>query len=457
MAIGTRALSLLLYDYHPGRVLVCLPVLGVALASGRQRILCAAIVAASLVAFLPHVAATSYAPFAFYQQHGGLHRLFDAAGLADLGVTLREHLRAFAVPNNTTSAVFSVRAGSWHPPLMLLLAVVGSLRRWRLALLLWVGFAATLVPAVLSGSDLPSSRRLLAAYPFMAIAAAGAIDLVRRDRARRWAAVAVAAAVAVQSVSTYFSERTWPADRHQHAEAQVTSLLRSLELPPPRPVLLSPDFGHHARPYAAAGLAVRRLTVDDWALARDGVVFGFGPFWAPLGPFFAQALGADRVESFGRAFRLDVPPERFRELERYGWRYDFSCGGSRLHGWLPTLYSEFLRFATSCAQGAPVEHRWRGRWVGPADRLKLRAWGAPTVAIERAGELRRVAAQGDTALQSFEFDVRRGDRLEVVLRDQAPQVTARIALFVARSDGAEILPAWRMVEADVTSSEDGDA
>lgn len=253
-AIGGFALTLLLYDYHPGRVLIGLPLLGALLATGRRRLMCLAMPLLAFAAFWPHAVATNYAPFAYYREHAGLG--MGEGVLGDFGafrIVLDNHLWSYVTPANSTAPVLSIRSGSWHPALLVLLAVVGSLRTPRLALILWCGFLATLMPSLLSGSEIPSSRRLLATYPFLAIAAAAALDWIRPRRLRNPAVALTVVIAAVQSVAMFFSAETWPEEERNDPETQISSVIESLPAAPAVPVILTSDFWQHLRPQIEAG------------------------------------------------------------------------------------------------------------------------------------------------------------------------------------------------------------
>lgn len=447
VAIGGLALSLLLYDYHPGRAMVAMPLLAALLPGPpRRRLQCLAIPAIALAAFVPHVVATGYAPFSLYQTHPGLK--LDAGFVADparLWLAVVRHATAFVTPANWPDPVLSVRFGSWHPWLVLLLAVAGLARSWRFALFVLAGFAAGLLPSLLSGGWGPSSRRLLLAYPFVSIAAAAALDAIRPARARRLAVAATVALVATQSVQLYFAPDSWPASALDEQESQITRVVEALPADGKRPQIVDRSLGFYIRPLAATGRNVTFLSVANWQPPAGGAVYGFGPFAAPLRELYAGMFPDARILEFGRSFLVDIPAGDRASLRRHGWSYAIRCAAAESHDWVPTIFHEWLSASFWC-DGTDARHRWHGRWVGPRTALRLRDYADPFVLVRRVGGAIVVRPKRGGHEGPLTFVVDRGDEIVIESRTRPPDMVPTTALFRDVADpAAEILPPWDAV------------
>lgn len=452
VTVGGVALTLLFYDYHPGRAMVVLPLLGAVLAPRGRRRLCLAMIAIAAVGFLPHAAASDWRPFSFYSSHPGL-RMEDGilSDPAVLWAHLVQHARVFIVPENWTAPVLSVRFGSWHPWLVLMLAIAGLFRSFRFAAFVVVGFACGVAPSLLSNGFAPSSRRLLMAYPFLSIAAAAAIDAIPRRTHRVAAACVFSAAVAAQSILYYFSDEAWPAVDRLRREAQFSAVVDSLPLVDERPIIISRSLGYHIRPREAAKLPFELLSSANWQFPASGAVYGFGPNLAPLRAFYEEILGAEPILDFGRGFRLDIPSGDWSWIRDHGWRYSVECKDRTAVFRVPTLLQEWLASSVYCS-GDSVRHRWQARWDGPRTALRLRDYEAPRVEITSGSVVRRVAPSEDLARRGirYRFRVSRGDRIVIESTTRPPNMVPSTSLFVDVPDpSAEILPQWEYLDPEI--------
>jgi hypothetical protein len=453
VAIGGLALSLLLYDYHPGRAMVVLPMLAAVLpAPPVRRLMCLAIVAIAAVAFVPHVATTGYDPLFFYRTHPGL--VVDSGFAVNPERTwevITRHAQAFVTPANWPDPVLSVRFGSWHPWILLLLAAAGVFRSWRFAFLVLTGFGVGLLPSVLSTGWGPSSRRLLLAYPFLSIAAAAALDAIRPAMVRNLVAAATVAVVAVQSVQLFFAAETWPASANDERESQLTRVLESLPLDGERAVLVDRSFGYYIRPLTTAGYSIAFLGAGNWLPPETGASYGFGPFAAPLRPFYAAMPGSLRITDFGRGFHLEAPAGDWNWMRQHGWNYSIRCPDAASHGWVPTIFHEWLTASFWCG-GDSARHRWHGRWNGPRTALRLRDQSVPSVEIRSGATTRMVRPNGDGESKPLSFVVAKGDEIIIETTTRPPDMVPMTALFVDVEDpAAEILPQWDFVTPVVES------
>ncbi|MBX3026399.1 hypothetical protein KF840_15935 [bacterium] len=421
--IGAFALAWMLYGYWCTRAMLPMPLLAAALASGRRRLWCLAVLVVGVVPYLPYPAAN---PESVYVGQGLRPSALTAMPLAEMWQRGRETIDALVAPV-AQDGWLTVRTGARHPILLLLLAAAGALSGWRRAAFLGGGFALGLVPTILAWGA-PSTHRMMMAFPFIALAAAAACDDLVPRRAWRPAAVALlAGAVGLWSARLYFSDDFWPPESRWLFDWERSELVDSLPLD--QPVIVMRQVSYFAGPRAQVGAGDRPLTVESWLPPASGARYAFAAEALPLRAFYAARVGADRVRAFGRAFSVDVPAGDWT-APPHGWTYCARCGAVERRGVVPTLHQMGVGFADfQCWE--PSTHVWSGRWTGAAARARI-ADGERAVRVDTA----RQRIEGvDVAV-----DVAPGDVIRVTTVAGPGVPIAATALTV---DGR--MPAWESV------------
>jgi hypothetical protein len=396
--LGAGALAWILYGYWSTRAMLPMPLLAAALARGRRRLWCLAVLAGVLL-YLPYPRAN---PESVYVAQGLQPSLLSAADPATLAARTLETLQSFVDPV-AQDGWLTVRAGALHPPLLLILALAGALSGWRRAAFLLGGFALGLVPTVLAWGP-PSTHRMMMAFPFVALAAAAACDdLVPR---RRWRGLAVAllvGATGLWSVRLYFSDDFWLPESRWQFDPERTALVASLPLDAGRPVILMRQVTQFREPRRLLAADDRTLTVENWLPPPSGGLYAFTADAVGLRPLYAALLGAERVRAFGRAFTVDVPPGDWAGLRTHGWSYCARCGATVARGVVPTLQQMGIGFADlECAPAST--HTWAARWNGAAARVQVHG-GERVVTVE--------TPHGRGEGLDVEVDVAPGDEVRV--------------------------------------------
>lgn len=422
--IGAFALAWMLYGYWCTRAMLPMPLLAAVLAGGRRRLWCVAVLVAGVAPYLPYPAAN---PESVYVGQGLRPSTLTAMPPAEVWARGRDTIAALAAPV-AQDGWLTVRAGAWHPILLLLLAAAGALSGWRRAAFLGGGFALGLVPTILAWGP-PSTHRMMMAFPFIALAAAAACDDLVPRRAWRPAAVALlAGAVGLWSARLYFSDDFWPPESRWLFDWERSELVDSL--PPDQPVIVMRQVSFFAGPRAQVGTGDRWLTVESWLPPAGGARYAFAAEAWRLRPFYAARFGADRVRAFGRAFSVDIPAGDWTAPPR-GWTYCARCGAVERRGVVPTLHQMGVGFADfQCWE--PSTHRWSGRWTGAAARARI-ADGGRAVRVETP----RQRLEGvDVAVDLAPGDV---VRVSTVADPGVPIAAAELTV-----DGR--IPAWESVE-----------
>jgi hypothetical protein len=373
VAIGGFGLGLLCYDYFCGQVMLGMPLAAAMIArTWRGRALSIATLSLALMLWAPYLYENGWFAVASINQSG---RLFgDTMPLSTLITKAGVAFHSFLAP---VAADFSmtIRSGAMHPPLMIGLALIGTVvgGGLRRSLFLWGGFLAGIVPALLH-NDFVSAKRMLMAYPFVTLAAACALDRAGDGRWARIGTALVVLVIAVQGVWLYFSPASWPAGTFEVARS---GLVESLPPPwSPRPRLIADRT-------LVDELVISRynsepLTIENWIPpSGEPLIYAFN---APLlVPFYTQLFGASRVRNFYGAFRVDLEPRDWSWLRQHGWVHEIRCGTKVWQAQVPTLYrgSGWVFQDMQCL--GPRTLVWRGRWLGPPSTLRLFCTGPGTV------------------------------------------------------------------------------
>ncbi len=434
VGVGGLGLAGLLYDYLAGRVMLGLPILAAGLASGwRRRLLCLAVLLLALAAWYPYIGS------------GPRHGIHSGTDLIDPGYAQRPVATVLAKLGGVAAALVSpaathgaltIASGAMHPPLILALALIGSLYPFRRALFLWGGFLGGLVPTLLSVGVSVSSHRMIMAYPFLLLAAASSFDLLRVARLRHLATAAAVLVIAVQSIGLYFSPAFWPVEDRWSFNADRTALIESLPMPPHPPIYIGPNFGSFFKPRLEVDGGIRLLSVDNWFPPDNTpTTFAFSVLAAPLRPFYSDLLGTQRIQTFGGEFLVHFESRDWSWMRGHGWTYEVTCGIETRRTQIPVMYHAALTFTGMfCPQLS--RHTWRGQWHGPAETVRLRFNGHASVAVDG-----RPLADGQGREQKLDFEVTPGAQMEI----QVDTIGNLWAAMMELTPVAEHLPAWDLV------------
>lgn len=438
VAIGGFGLALLLYDYFSGRAMAAMPLLAAVLARGwRARAACLAMLAVALLAWVPHLR-THPANAVGGMMVDRLHPDYFRQPLTIWWARTQEALQCFVAPRGLDGWL-TVRAAAIQPPLLLGLAVLGVLTGVRRGLFLLGGFVIGLAPAVLSDSNFPSVHRMQMAFPFVALAAACALDLLRWRVLCAVATAAVVLIVAMESVRLYFSDTFWFENSRAVFEWERTAVAEALPSPPHPHFIIMKQLGYYFDPRAEVDPDYEMLTVENWLPPqRRAVIYAFTELAGALRSFYSSLLGPARVQSFGRAFLVRYEAADWSWLRQHGWAYEEGCGTEVRRALVPTLYHVDLH-ATLPRCEAGVTQVWHGRWLGPRTALRLKFTGAVTVDTPNG---RLVDDHG----------VERTDQLTLepntevtVTLTSAPRERYMWAALVEVTPAGERVPAWERV------------
>jgi hypothetical protein len=333
----------------------------------------------------------------------------------------------------------TIRSAAVHPWYILGIAAIGSLVPVRRGLFLWGGFLGGLVPAVVSWGDAPSTHRMLMAYPFIALAAGAAFDLIRWPAVRGVITAAVVGVAGVQSVLYYFSPAFWPPETRGLHEWERTELAEALPSPPHPRVIAMKQIGYFIGPWAATDSNYELLSVENWYPPNNQPsIYAFTIQGGPLAPFYADLFGYQRIRHFGRAFMVKLEARDWSWLREHGWSYEAQCGATVRTGQVPTLFHAFITFkGFGCSE--PMTHVWRGRWMGPATVLRLLFSGKAVV----EGPNGRLADKAGYETAA-DFTVEPGTDLTITLTTQPPENDV-MALLMEVTPAGEVVPIWERV------------
>ncbi len=431
LGIGTLGLSLLLYDYTAGWAMLAMPVLAALLARGRRRVFCLAVAILAVLSFLP------------YLLDPGIPWVAGVTSKVSPGITswaeerskVLSNINAFLWPV-ARDGWLTVRSAALHPPLVLVLAIVGAMTGMRRSVFLWGGFVAALVPSVLSEGARPSAHRMLMMFPFIAVAAGCALDLVRW-RWLRWAtAAAVVAVAAFQSIRLYFSPAFWPVESQWVFDWERTAVVEALSPAPHSRFVLSPQLTSYFAPRGFSDRDYEFLSVENWFPPdHNGAIYAFEQHDADLRSFYENLFGVRRVKVFGRAFLVTLEKADWSWVKQHGWAYEARCGDRIWKGQVPVLLHNYVTFSDMwCLQ--PVTNVWSARWEGPPGRMRLAFSGTAEV---QAGDR---LAKKEGIETSMEFNVEPGADVRVTVTSSTPAPVA--GLFEITPAGVRV-PLWEWV------------
>jgi hypothetical protein len=197
-----------------------------------------------------------------------------------------------------------------------------------------------------------------------------------------------------------------------------------------------PHVGYFFDPVAAVDTNFELLTMESWfPPANRPITYAFAVQAAPLLPFYEGLVGYHRVEPFGRAFLVHFEPGDWSWLRQHGWAYEALCRDVVVRGEVPTLFQPRLDFRDiRCDE--PITVTWRGRWSGPAARLRLLFSGKAVV--ETSGNPTPEKAGEQTAV---DFSVEPDKPITVTVTDHQPLWAALVELTPA----GQRLPPWERV------------
>jgi len=437
VAFGSVALCALLYDYFVGRVMVGVTLVAVVLSRGWYRLGCLAILAFAVLGWLPHLLGPQqYASIGFTAKGTGEALVADPLGT--LQASVLGALTALVQPVGRDDW-FTIRSAAMHPPWFLALALLGSLTGVRRGLLLWAGFLGGLAPAILSEGISPSAHRMLMAYPFIAIAAACAVDLLPWRLLRTPVALLVVALGIVQGTHLYFSPQFWPVESRSVFDWERTAVVESLPLAPHPHIVLMKHLRYQFGPRTLFDNDYEVLTAENWFPANGiASVYAFDRLAAPLRLFYEQLVGPERVHAFGRAFKVTIEASDWSWMQQHGWLYEAKCGNDVRQAHVPTLYHLLLGFdSMRCSE--PIIHRWQGRWLGSTQDLRLFFNGAADITTSHG-----VAVSKEGYETSLDFVAQPNDEIRITVVTQPPEPGV-LALLTEVTQTGQRVPLWERV------------
>jgi hypothetical protein len=443
VGIGSLGLGLLVYDYFCGLAMLGMPLVAVLLAPRGRRRHCVAILVVAVAGYTlyaythPVGRVNQWLADAVSFEHNGLSRLQAPVSLPAVGRNALGALRTLTQPVGGDSAL-TIRSGALHPLLILGLAAFGVLSGgWRAPFLL-AGFLGGLTPALTSSGV--SAHRMLMAFPFIALAAGTAFNVIRSPRWVVLVTVPIVVAVAVQSVHLYFSPQFWPIQSRGMFSPDQTDVVESLPIPLHLPLVVMKQLGYFFEPRTLIDQNLALMSVDNWLPADGaGAIEVFDGSAAPLRPFYEQLVGAARVRAFGGAFTVSFEPRQWSWVKQHGWAYETRCGPAIRRTIVPVLYHEHLGFqGLQCSE--PITHVWRARWRGAVARLRVYFNGEGTVETSRGIALKRAGNQA-----TIDFAVAPGDELRVTVTTPPPDTDAE-ARVMEITPATERVPLWESVD-----------
>ena len=453
VGFGAVALCGLLYDYVAGRTMLPFTLVAVVLARGRYRLMCLAVAVLALLGWLPHVLRAPQGAGIGFTVFPSARITAETVGnpLAPLVEPSIRALRALYEPWGRDDW-FTIRYAAIHPRWFLGLALLGSLTGIRRGLFLWAGFLGGIAPTIVSEGRFPSAHRMIMAYPFIAMAAGCAVNLLPW----RWLRIPVALLVVVagmtQGVLLFFSPQSWPVETVGAFDVDRTAVVESLPLPPHPRIILMKQLRYHFGPRTLSDSNYEVLMPENWYPPSDvETIYAFDRLAAQLRPFYEHMMGQERVHAFGNAFTVNVEPRDWKWLRAHGWAYEASCGQEVRRAQVPALFNVFVGFEDlRCTQ--PIVHRWEGRWLGPEQKLRLYYSGAAEITTTHGVS---VSKQGYE--QSIEFVAQPDDQVRITIVNDPPAPgaltdPAALAILSEVLPVGERVPLWEYVS-PVNSSE----
>ncbi len=438
VGIGAFGLCLLFYDYYCGRSMLGLIPVAAVLARGWR--------ARGLILLIPLLAFAGWVPFLLQGSRLAL------VGLSTLNVgsdVMANPLQALLARGRVvlstlvypvaSDGCLTTQASAVHPLLVLGLAAIGSLTAVRRGLLLWGGFLAGLMPAMLGWLAPASAHRMLNAFPFIALAAACAFDLIRW-RAVRLAVTGMALAlIAPQSIGLYFSRDAWPPASRLGFSADLEQLVDALPTPPHPRLIVASAIQSYFAPHALVDREYEFLSADNWFPNDSAAIYAFGGRGAAQLRRFYEAVFGPRVQGFGEAFVLWLDAGDRSWLRQYGWSYQVRCGSLDRRAEVPTLFHVDIAFeGVHIPCEPPALHTWGGRWRGSHANLRLHFTG--TAQVQVGGR----SIHGEGYQQFLDLSVDPDEEIIITLISPAPDLGPSAQLFEVTPAG-ERLPAWESV------------
>ncbi len=438
IAVGTLGQTLLLYDYYAGRAMPALCLGAALLARGRNRLWCVAIPLLALLLWTPFLRSRPVNVFG-----GDMSTKFERgyleAPLKTLETQASAALETFVAPK-ALDGWQTIRTAAMHPPLILILAVIGCLTGLRRGLFLLGGFVVGLAPTLLSTGVAPSTHRLLMAFPFPALAAASALNVIPWRWPRTAVAAAAAAVIGFQGAMLYFSPAFWPKGTSERFDPERSALVEAIPLPPHPRLIINQGISYHFDPHKLVDHDYELLRVDNW-FPKDDVasIYAFDQSVGALAPFYTRLLGQQRVTTFGRAFMFRLEARNWSWMRRHGWAYEVWCRDRVMRGEVPVLFQPRITFDNfRCSDSAT--HVWRGHWEGPETNAVFRfnaAGGGEII----SGDSRRPIQPAQRALI---FALHPDTDVTIRLITLAPEHGV-IAELTESTPSGERVPAWERV------------
>jgi hypothetical protein len=437
--IAGFGLCLLLWDYWAGRAMMAMPPVAAVLARGWRRLWCLAVILIALIGWYPHLrtgpldahVGLSLRPSRGAPLAGGFHPGLATAPVETFIARSERTWRTLTEPI-AEEAVFTMRSVAWHPQALLVLAALGLLSGVRRGLFLLAGFAAGVLPGILSGTFGISAHRIMMSYLFIALGAGSAVNLPWRWL-RQPAAALLFAAVAAWSIPLYFSDRFWPPEWRWNDNAEVTALAEALAENPPARLIFMHQLGFWGF-VSSVTSGAEFLSLHNW-LPPNGqaVTYLFTSPAALLRPQYDQMFPG-RVRPVGIAsFLVNFEAADWSWVRRYGWAYTARCGDKVAAGQVPFLYNFHVGLENFPCAGR-ITYEWRAHWNGPETDMTLSFSGRGVV----EGRDLSVDQEGFEHTLAFRMPADSDVRISVTGFPQS----APVALLREVSAGGPRVPAW---------------
>jgi hypothetical protein len=436
LALGGFAQCLLLYDYWCGRTMMGMAVVAAVLARRGQRLLCLGILALALIGYIPYLHERPHNAISGVTDHLRPEFFQDPIGDLKQRVTVTVQALAYPVANDGWG---TIQTAAMHPPLILALAALGLLLNpGRRGLFLLAGFLGGLAPAALSDGA-PSAHRMLMAYAFIPLAAACAFDRIPWRLPRTGVALTAVLIIAIQSMVMYFSPDFWPADAREIFDWEKTAAVEALPDPPHPHFIVQRQVGFYFRPRGLVDPDFDLLSVENWFPTNQrSVLYVFEESAAPLRGFYDALLGPQCVQTFGRAFHVNIRGGDWAWLRQHGWMYEAHCGAQVWRGQVPTLFQPGLTFVNVLQCQQEVTHIWRGRWNGPAALARFKWNGVGVIETPRG---RVDLPEKSEGLVDFNIDPDSPIIINVTVKTGDPM----LGEFFQVTPAGERMPPWEWV------------
>jgi len=263
-------------------------------------------------------------------------------------------------------------------------------------------------------------------------------------RARRFElplSVAVAAVVAVRSLSFFFSPEFWREPPLQ-IETGHTALIETLPVAEGHPhLILDQNLSYYADAFTQQATNWEWLRLENY-FPQPNTVYGYSRAFGPMRPFW-EALVGPALQPVGDGFIMRLGGEDVSWLRQHGWRYTLSVPEQHISRStiVPALFQPNYLTFTDIAEVEHTEHRWETVWTGPPATLQLKWSGEASVAVDD----RPIFSHQPGFERTEHFPVHTNDRVAVtVVTPSARQML--VYLFDVPVPGAPgHIPAWASV------------